>query len=159
MATSDLGMGPINLGVIPTRNCLLACMGSWTLRSGIRGALVSTWRMLKWGVINFLDTNKTYETEPVQDPHHVEIDRMPPPPAEMTVAESGPTGVGRWDSTPVRRSNRHQIGDVEAPWEMLSPNGNRSREIASRPRRSTSMSSEPTVLNRMVEASRSGRQE
>ena len=41
---------------------------SWTLKSGIRGALVSTWRMLMWGVLNLVETKVSYETEPVQNP-------------------------------------------------------------------------------------------
>ena len=110
---------------------------SWTLRSGIRGALVSGWNMLKWGVINFLDTNRAYETEPVLNPHFVEIDRMPPPPFHREEEEEiyGPEEAGTLVSTPVRRPTIVRESDVDSPWEMHSPNGNRSRGIYPRTRR------------------------
>lgn len=134
---------------------------SWTLRSGIRGALVSGWNMLKWGVINFFDTNRAYETEPVLDPHFVEIDRMPPPSARMGEAEEvyGPEEGGTLVSTPVRRPAITRDLDVESPWEMHSPNGNRSRGIFPRSRRTPIYLDSPSILNRMVEVSQSGRRD
>lgn len=132
---------------------------SWTLKSGIRGALVSTWRMLKWGVINFLDTNKSYETEPVLDPHHVEIDRMPPPPAETTVAESGPTGAGQLG---LNTSEEEQsasgwrrggpLGDAEPKWQPVQRDTTKTKEKHGNVKR-------VERANRMVEASRPGRRE
>ena len=75
---------------------------SWTLKSGIRGALVSTWRMLMWGALNLVETKLAYETEPVQNPHMVEIDRMPPPPTEEIEVLHGMGRLERMDATPPR---------------------------------------------------------
>lgn len=129
---------------------------SWTLKSGIRGALVSTWRMLMWGALNLVETKLAYETEPVLNPHMVEIDRMPPPPTEDGEGLHGMERTERMDATPTR----HQRGwtpDVEAPWELSSPNGNRTREVHQRNRRGTMAHGQGSVLSRMVEASRPAR--
>lgn len=129
---------------------------SWTLKSGIRGALVSTWRMLMWGVLNLVETKVSYETEPVQNPHMVEIDRMPPPPAEESEEMHGMRGGERMDATPTRHQ-RSWTPDVEAPWELASPNGNRTREVHQRNRRGMVSHEQGSVLSRMVEASRPAR--
>ena len=97
---------------------------SWALKSGIRGTLGSMWRMLKWGVVNLLDTNKAYETEPVVNPHFVEIDRTPPPPTEREETEFGPEVDGRLVSTPVRRNSTDRrcgvpVGNVQPKWEQV----------------------------------------
>lgn len=67
-----------------------------------------------------VETKLAYETEPVLNPHMVEIDRMPPPPTEDGEGLHGMERTERMDATPTR----HQRGwtpDVEAPWEFVKP--------------------------------------
>ena len=63
---------------------------SWSLRSGIRGAGRVTLNMIREGWRNMMTTDRTYHWEVVEEPHYVEVDRMPrfpPRPKNLTRKE------------------------------------------------------------------------
>ena len=50
---------------------------SWSLGSGTLGAGRVTFNMVREGLRNLLDLDRTYGREAVMNPHYVEVDRMP----------------------------------------------------------------------------------
>ena len=114
---------------------------SWTLKSGIRGALVSTWRMLMWGALNLVEAKLAYETEPVLNPHMVEIDRMPPPPTEDGEGLHGMERTERMDATPTRHQRGwtpdacgSTLGVVKPKWQQNKGSSPKKQERYNGPR-------------------------
>ena len=158
-------MGLIDPHGVLARHFLLACIGSPVPpneRSIVRNQLDTRVRG-PWSS----DINMEYvEMPPIRDRtcsrsplgHYVEIDRMPPPWERVSTEEYGPEGLGRMAATPTRRTHSNPEAEVDSPWEMHSPNNNRSRDVYPRTRRLTPMDN-PSILNRMVEVSRPERQD